>query len=81
MSRKWNKAWETDQGKPQRRTNDCRSRPEQTNYWAEQRRQFRTSQDQDHDMKRTMQGHCCGMVLVIAHAGKNQRPEGVRAGR
>ena len=70
-----------DQGKPQRRTNNCRLEPEQTNYRAGQRRQFRTSQDQDHDMSRTMQGHCCGMGPVIAHGGKSQGPEGVRAGQ
>ena len=47
--------------KPQRRTDNCRSGPKQTNYKAWQRRQFRTSQDQDHDKNRTMQGHCGGM--------------------
>ena len=54
-----------DQGKHQRRTNNCRSGPEQTNFRAGQRMQFRTSKDQDHDMNRTMQGYCCGMVPVI----------------
>ena len=46
-----------DQGKLQRRTQNGRSGPEQTNYRAAQRRQFRTNQDQDHGMSRTMQGH------------------------
>ena len=72
-----------DLGKPHRKTYNCRPGPEQKNYKAGQSRQFRTSQDQggDHDMNRTMQGHCCGMGPVIAHGDKSQRPEGVRAGQ
>ena len=91
MGRKWNKAWETRANPKEEPTtadlgqnnncNNCRSGPEQTNYRAGQRRQFRTGQDQDHDMNRTMQGHCCGMGPVIAYGGKNQRPEGVRVGQ
>ena len=69
------------QGKPQRRSNNCTSWPKQTNYRGGQRRQFRTGQSQDQDMNMAMQGHCCGMGSVIAHGGKNQRPEGVRAGQ
>ena len=72
-----------DLDNPHRRTDNCRSGPEQKNYKAGQSRQFRTSQDQggDHGMNRTMQGQCYGMGPVIAHGDKSQRPEGVRAGK
>ena len=77
MGRKWNKAWETG-AKPKKEptTVDLGQ-----NRQAGQRRQFRTSQHQDHDMSRTMQRHCCVMGPVIAHGGKNQRPDGVRVGQ
>ena len=58
-----------DQGKPQRRTDNCRSGPEQTNYKAGQRRQFRTSQDQDHDMNRTL------LRDGASHSSWRQKPE------
>ena len=68
-----------DQGQAQKQIQQMQVHVE-TNYRAEQNKYFRASQDQEHDMNKTMQGHRYRVGPVSAERGHNQTPGGVKTG-